>query len=506
MLTNFAIKQYAKYRFNQLQKQVPLETQEQQLLKLIRKNENTKFGKEHSFSMINSIKDFQNNVPLRTYDDFWKDYFKDAFPRLENITYKGLVPYYAVSSGTSTGTTKYIPLTKDMLKSNVKAGLDLLTYHYINNPKSKLLDGKSFVLGGSTDLVKEADGIYSGDLSGITTMTIPWWIQGRYFPDKKTALLKNWEEKIDKLSKMALNEDIRMISGVPSWILIFMNKYKEIFPEKELLFKNIFPNLEMLVHGGVNFSPYYDTFKNLMVGSKTELREVYPASEGFIAMQDKAYGEGMKLMLDSNIFFEFVPVDELQSKNPTSHHVGNIEKGVNYAVVMTTCAGLWRYIIGDTVRFVDTQNPRLLVTGRTSYYLSSFGEHIILEEVEDAVLSASKLIGREIAEYSVGTLFPKSTEELGGHLYVVEFRGDVPSDTELQKFADEIDKVLCKRNEDYEAHRAEGYGLNPPKIKAVKTGTFSMWMASRGKLGGQNKVPRIITNQELFNSLVEFKK
>ena len=238
MLTNFAIKQYAKYRYNYLNKLKPQEAQEKELLKLIRKNETTKFGKEHSFSMINSIKDFQNNVPLRTYDDFWKEYFKDAFPYLNNITYKGLIPYYAVSSGTSTGTTKYIPLTKDMLKSNVKAGLDLLTYHFINNPNSKMLDGKSFVLGGSTDLVKEAPGIYSGDLSGITTMTIPWWIQGRYFPDKKTALLKNWEEKIDKLAKMALKEDIRMISGVPSWILIFMNKYKEIFPELLCIINN----------------------------------------------------------------------------------------------------------------------------------------------------------------------------------------------------------------------------------------------------------------------------
>ncbi|MGI6680786.1 MAG: GH3 family domain-containing protein [Bdellovibrionota bacterium] len=506
MINNFLIKQYAKFRFKSLQRQDIAEVQKRQLKKLVNFSKNTKFGKEHSFSHINSIKDFQNNVPLRTYEDLWDEYWKDAFPYLENITYGGKVPYFVVSSGTSSGTTKYIPYTKQMIRSNVIAGLDLLSYHYINNPDAKLLSGKSFLLGGSTDLVEEAPNIYSGDLSGVTTINIPWWVKSRYFPDEKTALIKNWEEKIDVLSRMALDEDIRLFSGVPSWMLIFMNKYKEIFPDRELLFKNIFPNLEMIVHGGVNFAPYYDAFKTLMVGSKATLREVYPASEGFIAMQDRGYGEGLRMVLDSGIFYEFVPLEELGSRNPTVHHVGNIEKDINYAIVMTNCTGFWRYILGDTVKFIETNPPRLFITGRTSYYLSSFGEHLILEEVEDAVVSAAKSIDKQIADYSVGTLFPKDTSELGGHLYIVEFKGEIPNDEDIKKFADKIDKVLCKRNEDYEAHRAEGYGLNPPKIKAVKPGTFAMWMASRGKLGGQNKVPRIINNEELFNSLREFKK
>lgn len=295
-----------------------------------------------------------------------------------------------------------------------------------------------------------------------------------------------------------------MISGVPSWMLIFFERLFALRPDAEKLIKNFYPKLEMLVHGGVSFAPYHAQFKQLLAGSTAELREVYPASEGFIATADRGFGEGLRLNLDHGIFYEFVPVDELSSATPTRHWIDTVECDCNYAIVLTTCAGLWSYVIGDTVRFIERNPARILVTGRTSYYLSAFGEHLIAEEIDDAVLHAAEKIQASVSDYSVGAIYPQKPGELGGHLYVVEFATQKVNGEQSEVFAAELDKRLCLRNEDYEAHRAKGFGLNPPKIVVVAPGTFKRWMESRGKLGGQNKVPRIITNQELFTNLSAF--
>lgn len=477
--------------------------QEQQLLKLTRHAADTEFGKQHKFSSVNSVADFQARVPLRYYEDFWTQYFKPAFPKIGGQTWPGQLKYFCVSSGTSAGATKYIPLTREMLNSNKKAGIDMLVHHVTNCPNSQVLGGRSFMLGGTTELIQIEPGIFSGDLSGISVIELPWWAKMRYFPPAELALLKNWEEKINRLAHESLTKDIRMISGVPSWMLIFFDKLAEITGGKSVA--QCYPKLEMVVHGGVNFAPYRQQFLERLNGSRAELREVYPASEGFIAVADKGYGEGLRMVLDSGIFYEFVPLDELNSATPTRHWIANVEKNVNYAVVMSTCAGLWSYVIGDTVRFTDLEPARLLVTGRTSYYLSAFGEHLIAEEIEDAVSQAAQKLNLTVADYSVGALVPAKSGELGGHLYVMEFSGRAPEEKEIAALSEEIDAVLCKRNEDYEAHRAKGFGLNPPKIKLVPHGFFAAWMKSRGKLGGQNKVPRIISNPELFQDLCNFK-
>jgi hypothetical protein len=497
---------FARYRAAQLDHQsggrALAATQLAQLHHLLDQAQNTQFGSDHGFSSIRSVEEYQKRVPLRFYEEMWTQYWKPSFPKLENVSWPGLIKYFCVSSGTSSGTTKYIPLTKEMLASNQKAGVDLLVHHVRNTPQSQIFGGRSFMLGGSTELVQQAPDIYSGDLSGITVKELPWWASMRYFPPAEIALLKNWEEKIAILAQRSLTENIRMISGVPSWMLIFFGKIAEITGGKSIA--EVYPDLAMITHGGVNFAPYQKQFKDLLSGSRAELREVYPASEGFIAVADKGYGEGLRLMVDHGIFYEFVPLEELNSKNPVRHWAGNVELDVNYAVVLTTCAGLWSYVIGDTVRFVDKEPLRLLVTGRTSYYLSAFGEHLIAEEIEDAVSGAANSLNLTVTDYSVGPVYPQEAGQLGGHLYVVEFANNTPGREELNKLADEIDKILCKRNEDYEAHRAKGYGLMAPEIKAVQPGYFAAWMKSRGKLGGQNKVPRIITNSELFQSLVNF--
>ncbi len=496
---------YAKLR-NAKFKTSPQKLQELQLSRLVQIAKDTKFGQEHSFSEIKSVADYQKNVPLRKYEDFWRDYWKESFPIIENITWPGIIPYFAVTSGTTSGTTKYIPLTKEMEKSNTKAGLDLLVYHLNNYHESKLLSGKSFFLGGSTELVKQADGVFSGDLSGMVAKNMAWFVKPFYFPPEELALISNWEEKIDTFAKESLKQKLKLISGVPSWMLIFFQKLFDLRPAANNLIQNLFPDLEVLVHGGVNFSPYEKQFRKLISGSKIQFREVYPASEGFIAIADRGSGEGLKLNLDHNIFFEFVPLTELSSPNPTRHWVGNIEPDINYAIVLSSCSGMWSYIIGDTVKFIDTKTPRLLVTGRTSYTLSAFGEHLIEEEIQDAISTASNDINKSVTDFSVAPLYPQTTAELGGHIYIIEFKEGDLSIPEIERFAKVLDRRLSERNEDYEAHRAKGYGLNSPKIKVVPPGSFSGWMKSRGKLGGQNKVPRIINDQELLSSLLGYTK
>lgn len=498
------LRAYGWWRNRTLRSLVPADIQERTLLQLLQKASHTRFGKDHSFSAIRSVSDFQKAVPLRKYEDFWKEYWEPAFPVWQDCTWPGLIPYLPVSSGTSSGTTKYLPYTNEMAASNAKAGLDVLVHHVTNKPASQVLGGMNFMLGGSTELKQEAPGVMSGDLSGISVRELPWWIKPRYFPDEKLALLKDWEEKIHRLAEECLKRDIRTISGVPSWMLIFIDKLAELKPDVPRKLTSYFPNLDLIIHGGVNFTPYLNQFLELMEGSHAELREVYPASEGFIAVGDRGYGEGLRLMLDNDIFFEFVPVEELESETPTRHWVKDVEKDVNYAVVMTTCAGIWSYVIGDTVRFVDLDPPRLLITGRTSYSLSAFGEHLIAEEVEDAIHTALTAEGLEVSDYSVGAVYPENQGELGGHLYILEMTNAKPDAGTVERLSTYIDKRLCERNEDYEAHRAEGYGLKAPQVRIVPEGFFAAWMKSRGKLGGQNKVPRLISKPELFDHLLGF--
>ena len=358
------------------------------------------------------------------------------------------------------------------------------------------------MLGGSTTLVKQAEGIYSGDLSGIVTKTIPWWAKLRYFPPEDLALLSKWEEKIEKFADAALREDIRLISGVPSWMLILFDRLRALTGKERLV--EIFPNLELLVHGGIKFDPYRDLFEDILQGSHAETREVYVASEGFIAIQDRNYNEGMVLLTNHEVFYEFVPVEELESANPARHWVKNIEPGVNYAVVLSTAAGLWSYVLGDTVRFVEVNPPRLLVTGRTAYMLSAFGEHLIEEELSQAVAYAAQKLGLHVNDFSVAPIFPATSSELGRHKYLIEcHESGVDKDTTI-KFISLLDEKLIKLNEDYQAHRADSFGLKAPEVHFVPAGTFAGWMKSRGKLGGQNKVPRVILDGKLFESLESF--
>jgi hypothetical protein len=495
---------YARRRQTALTRQDPVEEQRRQLLRLVRRASDTRFGRDHGFSDIQSIHDFQQHVQLRSYEDMWERYWRPEFPRLVDCTWPGMIPFFALTSGTTTATTKYIPCTAVMNRANAWAATDILVHHVANRPESRVLGGKSFMLGGSTDLIEHAPGIYSGDLSGIAASQLPWWTRRYCFPPRKLALIADWEAKVDRLAQACQDQDIRAISGTPSWLLIFFERLFTLRQVAQRRLHHVFPNLELLVHGGVNFTPYQRQFAELLHGSHAELREVYPASEGFFAIADRNPGEGMRLIADNGLFYEFVAPSELHHPAPPRRWLADVRIHDDYALIVSSCAGLWAYVVGDIVRFVDLNPPRVLMTGRLTYTLSAFGEHLSGEEIEAAVSQAADVAQFALADFAVGAVFPDATDPRGGHAYIVEFADAIPPPAEIDVFAQALDESLCHRNDDYRAHRSTGFGLRSPLVQVVAHGTFAAWMKQRGHLGGQHKVPRIITDQALFQDLRQF--
>ncbi|MCB1742936.1 MAG: GH3 auxin-responsive promoter family protein [Gammaproteobacteria bacterium] len=498
---------YAGYRRHRLAARDPIRVQRSQLEQLLRRAGRTRFGREHGFERIQDVQGYQARVPIRDYERFWDDYWRDAFPEHRDLCWPGLMPFFALSSGTSKGTTKYIPCSDAMCRSNNRAAWDVLVQHVHNRPSSQLLGGVSLMLGGSTDLSTLGPGVRAGDLSGIAAYRVPSWLAGRVHPPLELAHLSDWERKMDAIARGALDLDIRTISGTPSWLLVLFDRLRGLRPAGDGSLAELFPNLELVVHGGVNFAPYRQRFEQLLEGSHAELREVYAASEGFFALADAGPEDGLRLCVDSGIFYEFVPLECLGDPDPPRHWLADIQTGVDYAIVVSTCAGLWSYLVGDLVRFVQRDPPRLLVTGRTSYMLSAFGEHLIEIEIETAVAEAAADCGLNVVDFSVGAIYPEREAELGRHLYIVEFDPlasdpqEVPDAALGQRFIEIVDRRLMSANDDYRAHRADGFGLASPELRVVPPGTFAAWMKARGKLGGQNKVPRVINEPRLWQHL-----
>ena len=496
------IRLYATQRQAALAREDPVATQEAQLLRLVRQAQGTAFGRDHGFDSLKSVADFQGRVPLRRYEDFWAEYWSAAFPVLRDVTWPGMIPYFALTSGTSMGRSKYIPVTKQMNQANRRAGLDTLVHHITARPDSRIFGGRNFILGGSTDLQRLAPGVLAGDLSGIIAREIPFWARRRAFPPLRLALEPDWEKKISVLASASLDSDIRSISGTPSWMLYFFNALMDLKPECAPRLAAFYPNLELVVHGGVSFAPYRRRFSELLEGSHAELREVYPASEGFVAVADRDPDAGLRMLLDNGLFYEFVPADELDRQSPTRHWIANAELGQDYALVLSSNAGIWAYVLGDTVRLVERHPPRLVVTGRTAYLLSAFGEHVRGEEIEVAVAEAARAIGADVADFSVGALLAARGDGVDAHLYLIEFAPTPPRQDQITTFAALVDAALMDANADYAAHR--GGQLAPPRVEAMQAGAFARWMKHRGRLGGQNKVPRIVNDLALFDDLRRF--
>ncbi len=487
---------FARHRADVLRHQDTAGVQQAQLHRLLRQARRTRFAQDHDFAGIRSIRDFQDRVPIRGYEDFWNDYWSEGFPDVAGLTWSGRVRYMATSSGTTTGRTKYLPVSDEMIRSNRRAAIDVAVHHLANHPDSRPLAGRTFMLGGSTAFHDLGQGVRGGDLSGIAAGTQARWMRAFSFPPPELALLENWEEKLETLARLSLEQRISMISGTPAWLLILFERLHALTGGAPP-----FPELQLLVHGGVAWDLYRERFRPFLEQTGAATREVYPASEGFIAIADRGSGEGMRLMADNGIFFEFVPLSELDADRPVRHWVGNLETGEDYAIILTTNSGMFAYRIGDTVRFVDRAPPRLLITGRTSYMLSAFGEHLIGAEIDQAVNAAAGATGLTVNEYCVGPVLSRQKGSVGHHLFIVETGTAITDPTLAQRaaaFRETVDSTLDALSRDYGTHRRNGVGMAGPGIRFVNPGTFARWMARKGKSGGQHKVPRVISDPSRF--------
>lgn len=481
-----ALVRYAHYRTRTLDELNVGKVQHATLMRLVRKARNTRFGRDYDFSRIHSVADYQARIPVRDYEWFWNTYWKATYPLIDNVTWPGKIPYYALSSGTTSGATKYVPVSWEMVKSNKKAGFTTTALFRHVNPAAKQLTGKFFFLGGSTDLRKQSDGSLAGDLSGIASRESPGLLWPYLYPPFNLTQMSDWDAKVRRFAELSANEPITALSGIPAWMYVLFGKLKEVTGKKTVA--EVWPHLRLIVHGGTKFDPYRELFKNEIGSDLVKFCEVYPCSEGFIATEDPRY-KMLRIVPDHDIFFEFVPVDELGKKEfPTRHTLANVEVGQQYAVVLTTCAGLWSYVVGDTVAFERRDPPLIRFTGRTKYFLSAFGEHLISEEVEAAVTQAASACGSVAIDFHVGPMFPSKPGKPGHHLYLIEFAEGKP---DVIRFAKEIDSELSRINEDYAPHRVGDLAMLMPEVRVVKPGGFREWMKARGKEGGQNKVPRM---------------
>ena len=476
---------YARHRVRFLDTADPAALQERTLLKLVRHAADTRFGREHDFRNVRSVADYQRCVPLRAYEAFWRDYWQPTFPRIENVTWPGRVPYFALSSGTTSGTTKHIPVTRQMVASNRKGAFTLAALILAGDPNARLLRGQTFLLGGSTDLKPLSNGSLCGDLSGIAAHEVSASLRPYMYPPTELALLDDWETKVEILAEQSASLPITLISGVPAWLLTFFDRLLRVTGKRRVI--DVWPTLRAVVHGGCRFDPYRAVFRDVIGSDAVRLIDTYPASEGYVATEDPRHGL-LRLIPDHGVFFEFVPVAELGGANPTRHTIADLEPGVQYAVALTTCAGLWGYLLGDTVCFEKRDPPLLRFTGRTKYCLSAFGEHLISDEVEKAVAAAAADLAASVLDFHVGPVFPTEPGRPGHHRFLIEFS---QSPTDAARFAAQLDAELQRANASYASYRVGDVSLGPPEVVAVAAGGFAAWMRSRGKAGGQHKVPRM---------------
>ena len=482
------------------------EAQETTLLRHVRHASQTRFGREHDFAGIRAVQDYKKRVPLRDYEAFWKEYWQPHFPSVQHSTWPDPVPYFALSSGTTAGTTKYIPVTRRILRSNQRAAMTALAWHQMANPRARLFSGQLLFLGGSTSLqpaeprgsskqeIKNPRSLM-GDLSGIVAAEAPRLLRPFAFPPLDLALLTDWETKLELLARKSIELPITTLTGVPSWLLALFDRVRRLTGRERLI--DIWPTLQLIVHGGTSFQPYRQLFREVAGSNQVQFLETYPASESFVAAEDPRY-QLLRLIPDHDVFYEFVPVTELASSEPVRHTVGEIVPGVQYAVVLTTSAGLWSYLLGDTVCFESRSPPLLRFTGRTRQFLSTFGEHLICEEVERAIAYAAGETNAAIADFHVGPQFPDEPGAPGRHCYFIEF---VSTPASLARFGWALDASLRQQNADYDAHRQGDLTLSEPEIEVIPRGGFARWMRSRGKLGGQHKVPRLDSTGELTRAV-----
>ncbi|MDO4461382.1 MAG: GH3 auxin-responsive promoter family protein [Bacteroidia bacterium] len=497
-ILNRLINIYSKKRIGQIESfaQHGDTIQQKQLNANLQKAKDTALGIEHSFATMRSYDDFASRVPVVDYETF-SPYIERMIKGEDNVVWPGHTKWFAKSSGTTNAKSKYIPVTNDVLqKCHFQGGRDVsFIYTSQHEDTSRLFGGKSLILGGSKKISSVNSGSVEGDLSAIMISNTPKWLDLFKTPCRDIALLDKWEEKLEKITAYTVKQNVTSIVGVPSWFLILIKHILQVTGKDNL--HEIWPNLELFIHGGINFTPYREQYKALAPKGINFL-ETYNASEGFFALQDDPTQSGMLLMLDYGVFYEFVPMAEIGNPFPKAYTINDVQLGVDYAMVITTNGGLWRYMIGDTVRFVSLNPHRIIISGRTKHYINAFGEELMIDNAEKALHKASEETGAVIRDYTAAPVFME-TKKQGCHEWLIEFE-KMPSDVEL--FRTTLDKALQSVNSDYEAKRYKDITLGGPILTVARNGLFYDWMSSKGKLGGQNKVPRLSNNREYIDQLI----
>lgn len=473
----------------------PEEVQTEVLNQLITTAQETEIGQTYGFESLRRYENFAERVPVSRYEDL-EPLIQRAREGQQNIFWPTPIKWFAKSSGTTNARSKFIPVSSEALEDcHFKAGKDMLSLYFNNNPDSKLFHGKSLRIGGSKELY-ESNNTFFGDLSAIIIDNLPFWAEMSSTPSNRVSLMSEWETKLEAIVNETINEDVTSLAGVPSWMLVLLNNVLERTRKNNLL--EVWPNLEVYFHGGVSFNPYREQYAKLLPKNGFKYYEIYNASEGFFAIQDRNNSDELLLMLDYGIFYEFIPMDVYKTASEKTIPIWEVEVGKNYAMVITTNAGLWRYLIGDTVRFTSTNPYRIKVTGRTRHHINVFGEELIIENAEEALKIACKETEAEIVEYTAAPVFMKGKEK-GAHEWLIEFR---KGPTDLEGFMGILDDALKKLNSDYDAKRYNNITLTKPKLNIARKNLFYDWLKEKNKLGGQHKIPRLSNTREYLEELL----
>lgn len=478
----------------------PEALQEAVLRHLLERGSNTEYGRNHLLSPKNSYEEFAKNVPINTYEELKRDIDRMRHGEAD-VLWPGQVQWYAKSSGTTNDKSKFIPVSAEGLHDiHYQGGKDVVTFYLRNNPNSRLFDGKSLILGGSHSPNYNVDGSLVGDLSAILIENINPLVNLMRVPRKRTALLSDFEVKRDRIAQECLHKNITNISGVPSWMLSVLIRVMELSGKKYL--EEVWPNLEVFFHGGIAFTPYRSQYEQLITSSKMHYMETYNASEGFFGIQDDPTDRSMLLMLDYGVFYEFIPLEEVGRPDATVVPLEGVEIGRNYAMVITTSCGLWRYMIGDTVEFTSKRPYKFIITGRTKYFINAFGEELIMDNAEKGLAYACEKTGAQVLEYTAAPVYMDKNAKCR-HQWLIEFSKDPDN---LERFAQALDEKLQELNSDYEAKRSHNVTLQHLEVVKAKEGLFNDWLKQKGRLGGQHKVPRLSNSRKNMDELLEMNK
>lgn len=473
----------------------PFRFQARTFKNLLAKASNTEWGRKYGYSSIGSFKEYQSRVPVQTYEDIIP-YVERLRKGEENLLWPGEIRWFTRSSGTTSTKSKFIPVSRESLEEcHYRAIKDILAIYLHNNPSSRIFSGKALTLGGSHKINKFSNNSLFGDLSAILIENAPAAVEMIRTPKKRIALIEDFEKKLELITVESVKENVTSFSGVPSWYLTLIKAVLSHTGKRNLL--EVWPNLEIFFHGGVSFIPYQEIYRKLIPGDQMHYMETYNASEGFFGIQDDLNNTDLLLMPDYGIFYEFVPAENINTDSPVAYTLDEIETGKNYALVISTSGGLWRYLLGDTVKFSCLAPNKFKITGRTKHYINTFGEEVIIDNAEKALESACRATGAIINEYSAGPIFMGETSR-GSHEWLIEFEKE-PVD--LYRFTLVLDETLQSINSDYEAKRFKDINLVRPKVRIVPYGTFNKWLKAKNKLGGQNKVPRLSNNREYLDEL-----